>query len=292
MADNCLAQCAGKECGRDGCGGSCGTCGPAADCLEGKCTTVCLPNCSGRECGGDGCDGSCGKCAQNETCNGGQCVPWCVGNCAGRECGSDFCVGNCGTCGDGKACDNGRCVTDPALCGGCGDHQYCEAADSLCHCKDGYVPNPALTGCLPLGDRSCHGVSSGYCVGDFWIYCDGTRGLQYMDCLGQGFPGCISFSADYGACACGLIDDNGTCSADRTNHFFCVSGTLLAVDNCAAETGQPGGFCAHYVTSFGSQTACFCQQCSYYLEDQGCAPACTGGSQCSYDPTLNTHQCD
>lgn len=34
----------------------------------------CEPDCSGRECGNDGCGGSCGSCGSNETCDGGQCV--------------------------------------------------------------------------------------------------------------------------------------------------------------------------------------------------------------------------
>jgi hypothetical protein len=44
----CAASCAGKQCGDDGCGGSCGQC-PAGDvCENGHCS--CVPACVGKEC--------------------------------------------------------------------------------------------------------------------------------------------------------------------------------------------------------------------------------------------------
>jgi hypothetical protein len=35
---NCQADCQSKACGTDGCGGSCGGCGPDSTCVEGACT--------------------------------------------------------------------------------------------------------------------------------------------------------------------------------------------------------------------------------------------------------------
>lgn len=64
--------CAGKQCGDDGCGGSCGACAAGTTCNdEGKCVT-CTPSCSGRTCGDDGCGGSCGTCSG--TCTNGRCA--------------------------------------------------------------------------------------------------------------------------------------------------------------------------------------------------------------------------
>lgn len=34
----------------------------------------CTPNCTGKECGSDGCSGSCGTCPTGETCQNGVCV--------------------------------------------------------------------------------------------------------------------------------------------------------------------------------------------------------------------------
>jgi hypothetical protein len=64
------------QCGTigDGCGGTldCGTCNFGDVCTNNSC--VCAPYCGSRECGSDGCGGSCGTCGTNETCTtSGQC---------------------------------------------------------------------------------------------------------------------------------------------------------------------------------------------------------------------------
>ncbi len=65
--------CAGNaECGTlsDGCGGEldCGFCVFQSDACENN-VCVCQPSCSFRDCGSDGCGGSCGTCGQNESCS-------------------------------------------------------------------------------------------------------------------------------------------------------------------------------------------------------------------------------
>ena len=66
--DSCCApDCGGKECGFDGCGGSCGDCpGPQNACVNFKC--ICQPDCDGKECGPDGCEASCGECDDGNSC--------------------------------------------------------------------------------------------------------------------------------------------------------------------------------------------------------------------------------
>lgn len=58
---DCVSNCAGKQCGTDGCGGFCGTlqgkCGGDKVCINNKCS--CQPNCFGKICGDDGCGGLC-----------------------------------------------------------------------------------------------------------------------------------------------------------------------------------------------------------------------------------------
>jgi|GEM_PF-6461858 len=71
--DACVPECTDRECGDDGCGGSCGECGGEETCEDGLCVG-CVPDCTGRECGGDGCGGSCGDCDAGETCQDGLCV--------------------------------------------------------------------------------------------------------------------------------------------------------------------------------------------------------------------------
>ena len=69
--DTCTASCNGRECGDDGCGGSCGECWGEA-CIDGICGG-CQPQCSARECGDDGCGGSCGTCPEGGICQQGDC---------------------------------------------------------------------------------------------------------------------------------------------------------------------------------------------------------------------------
>jgi hypothetical protein len=104
----CEPDCDGRECGADGCGGTCGPCRPGATCsAEGRCS--CVAECGGKTCGDDGCGASCGRCAQNETCHDGTCRRDCDG-CNDRECGFDDCGESCGSCGEGEVCnDEGRC---------------------------------------------------------------------------------------------------------------------------------------------------------------------------------------
>ena len=64
----CLSQCFNKECGDDGCGGSCGQCLPTEVCIDHQCVT-CDPDCQDKQCGGDGCGTPCGQCSADLTCS-------------------------------------------------------------------------------------------------------------------------------------------------------------------------------------------------------------------------------
>jgi len=69
----CSPDCAGKECGNDGCGGSCGACtGCGEECADGVCL---FAACDGKECGADWCGGTCGTCEADGTCYAGACLP-------------------------------------------------------------------------------------------------------------------------------------------------------------------------------------------------------------------------
>jgi hypothetical protein len=82
--------------------------GETGFCNDGSC---CVASCVGRECGSDGCGGSCGSCPSGESCSNGQCGA-CVPDCVGRECGSDGCSGTCGSCDSDESCGNGMCLAD------------------------------------------------------------------------------------------------------------------------------------------------------------------------------------
>ncbi|MFH1533223.1 MAG: hypothetical protein ABIK09_21060 [Pseudomonadota bacterium] len=132
----CQPACAGKDCGDDGCGGSCGVCTGQDLCLAGHCQ--CQPACDGKNCGGDGCGGSCGVCTGQDLCVVGLCQ--CQPDCLGLDCGEDGCGGLCGTCQGGDTCVAGACVgaigkrvfvtstlTSAGLGGVSGADSYCQS---------------------------------------------------------------------------------------------------------------------------------------------------------------------
>ncbi|MEC9072814.1 MAG: IPT/TIG domain-containing protein, partial [Myxococcota bacterium] len=130
---DCTASCAGKECGDDGCGGSCGGCDIGLVCSGGQCVDGgCTPACASKECGDDGCGGVCGTCPQAAPVCGssGLCEADCAPSCEDKECGDDGCGDVCGTCPlAAPSCEEGLCVADcvpdceDKECGddGCGD---------------------------------------------------------------------------------------------------------------------------------------------------------------------------
>ena len=144
----CHPDCEGKECGDDGCGGTCGECpygtvcasgGNCADCmetlgLEGGLGTPCE---DGTDCifydfcvALDGSDDKICTCSCQDECPAPfecvavahwfpdvffGCFPPCEPDCAGKECGDDGCGGSCGGCGEEEQCLDGQCHT----AGGC-----------------------------------------------------------------------------------------------------------------------------------------------------------------------------
>ncbi|MFH1531143.1 MAG: hypothetical protein ABIK09_10485 [Pseudomonadota bacterium] len=71
----------------------------------------CVPDCTGRECGDDGCVGSCGTCGASDKCNDttGECEADCASVCASKECGT-VAGCNCGDCATGYFCNGGKCI--------------------------------------------------------------------------------------------------------------------------------------------------------------------------------------
>ena len=76
----------------------------------------CAPDCAGCECGDDGCGGSCGTCPNGETCNSNQLCVECqtAADCASGICANEVCV-DCISdqdCPSGTLCDgNGECIS-------------------------------------------------------------------------------------------------------------------------------------------------------------------------------------
>jgi hypothetical protein len=82
---------------------------------------VCAPDCTGRQCGDDGCGGSCGQCftlegaPKDELCTPEGTCPVC--GCGTKVCGFDLCGSPCGQCPTDYTCnDQGTCDPPPIDC--------------------------------------------------------------------------------------------------------------------------------------------------------------------------------
>ncbi len=131
---------------------------PSVDATPGD-DSVCVPNCDGKECGYDGCEGSCGSCPSNYLCSGsGQCTaiqsntdgnPACIlieeANSAWSVCESapDFCAG---------------IFEDQAGCAA-----FCAAAGLECVASYDDLPNCEKDLAVNLGCAEQTGYTSEYC---------------------------------------------------------------------------------------------------------------------------------
>ena len=141
----CTPDCDGKECGDDGCLGSCGDCPtcPSLVCYDGQCKPDCDPQCEGKECGDDGCGCLCGVCPSGYCNAEGLCVD-CEPDCEGTECGDDGC--------------GGSCTPPPVECDETLSPEECELIG-------GQVwPMTQMCGC-PTTDAGCECTDSGQCQG-------------------------------------------------------------------------------------------------------------------------------
>jgi len=156
----CPVQCDGKECGDNGCGGSCGSCQPGVTCVNFKCEVD--EECADKECGPDGKGGYCGNgdaatlgCGAGFECNvvTSLCEKVEGPNCEGKQCGPDGAGGTCGTCPcDGCDPEFVKCDLETGLCG----------KEDICQCPDIFE---CLNGC-PEGDQACYGTCINSCPVD------------------------------------------------------------------------------------------------------------------------------
>jgi hypothetical protein len=272
--------CEGKDCGDDGCGGSCGACPAGSQCVAGACQEyVCEPQCGGSQCGPDGCGGECGVCQGAQVCDpvGYLCVPLpagCTPSCMNRQCGPNGCGGSCGKCEEGTFCQPGAqlcssaCVPNCAgkvcgdngcggSCGGCiGENLFC-TADGQC--------KP----CDPIKNEGC--PEGNYCtyVGADGPLCD-VAGTQAYGELCGGLDSCkegvcIELSGTEGGARCYRIcavhSDCGegkqcmdlqnsaykVCTMETTQTQSCdllKQDCKLETDGCYITSGTAGPICA------------------------------------------------
>ena len=286
-------------------------CGPGMSCFEGTCCDW-EANCQGRECGDNGCGGWCGQCPDGEKCWKGWCIAQdCVPDCSGKECGSDGCGGSCGGCDDGLFCTTDSCVA--AKCSQVLDAGFCvvnmgqgqpmsacapegaENPDGPCQVcapalnQESWSPVADATpcgnemvcasgSCVPLvctsdcvgkacGDDGCGG-NCGDCM--LPEECVGGQCVCQPDCAGKecGDDGC---GGECGQCGAGEQCDNGSCELSCVNECpsdgfsECLNADVLQV--CGYAPSQ----CLEW-TEQSCANGCASGACL------GCTPDCAGKS--------------
>ena len=260
VTPDCNPQCEGKDCGADGCGGSCGECCDEQTCLNGQCLggPGCEPN-DEAGCGGCACeecvctmDPYCCQVLWDDYCVT-ECMDQCGGcgatpDCEGKDCGADGCGGSCGECDAGWTCnEDGECVDvcypacDGKECGSDGCFGSCGECEEDAACEDGICNKP----CSGVGFEGC-------CVYDELFYCD--EGYEIVvDCAALGLT-------------CGW--------KETTSWYDCVEQQLPAPDSSENPLWCPG-------------------TCPPKCEGKGCGPDGCGGEcgVCSDTETCENGQC-
>ncbi len=203
----CVPACAGKECGDDGCGGSCGDCGQGETCVVDRCVYACgsvgyegccyqgyLVWCSEAErelhfvsCQGDT---ECGWDSSTPYLESYSCVPppglpdpsgtypmecdfTCRPECEGKECGDDQCGGECGECAPGQTCWFFKCCTPQCAGKECGE----DGCGSECgQCAEGFWCTDFFRcaygyGCVETSFPGCKGCACATCVCQIDPFC-------------------------------------------------------------------------------------------------------------------------
>jgi hypothetical protein len=249
-------QCAGKECGTDPQGFSCGTCAAGDSCLEsvGQCMTLpqaCVPH------DGPGCDGcSCEACVCETypTCCTENWDLFCTAACE-LECGYD-----CSACPSDPSCDGIACGEFCGVdCGSCGGGEVCLSGTCCAPQCDGKNCGP--DGC---------GGSCGSCEGSNLCSPGGVCGACEPSCEGK---------------VCGGDGCGGSCGSCPSNQFCADEGS------CAASACEPGCeqnkvdcgpdcecWCDSECFSYGDCCDGICSVCADKYEESCCAPQCDGKS--------------
>ena len=153
---SCVPDCTNKECGDNGCGGSCGYCDnpPQNKCQD---SNTLLEYYSLGTCVNDKCNYDYKQINCQYGCTGGVCKN-CIPDCNGKNCGPDGCGGSCGNCNDLQTClSNGICECKFVLCNGI-------CCNELEVCNKGQCCEPDCAG-KECGPDKCGGVC-GECIGN------------------------------------------------------------------------------------------------------------------------------
>jgi len=308
----CAPQCEGRECGSDGCGGTCGKCEGESHCsADGECVEGPLPGCEASEtagCGGCACEAC--VCGQDDYCCttlwDDFCAQLCAGPCEGCAtgvCGDDVCdagetcdscVPDCG-CQEGEVCTAGFCCLPSCTgkecgddgCGGsCGDCPEGKSCNGQFQCVIG-----GGAGCEPSQTPGCGGCPCEACVCAMDDFCCSTQwdSLCVTECQDQ-CGGCGPKPCGNGTCDAEIGENCLSCAVD----CVCPEGQVCAAGQCCTpmcEGKQCGddlcggtcGQCGFGELCLGDGTCCLPQCEGKQCGDNGCGGVCGGcgaGKEC------------
>ena len=316
----CVADCAGKECGPDGCGGSCGICAPGYSCAQGDdgghCVVSCLEWCEGKECGvaGPHDECPCGECDEpGQQCMDVICNP-------GKKCEE---VPN-----NGYPCDDGNPCTDPDECddGECVGELLAmvELVEKECPCETDDDCQPLEDGDLCNGTLHCAksaGEPAGICQVDEKTIVEGScdDDNPCTDDFCDPPLGCVNESDDGNHCADELVcngleictdgaclpgtpmgcDDGDACTDDSCSEVLggcvhvtidCDDGNLCTVDECEPDTG-----CVYHLLNCDDGVECTNGMCNpltgCFFEGAGDGAECDSGNPCTLSDYCWTGVC-
>jgi hypothetical protein len=258
----CVPDCAGKDCGTDGCGGSCGDCCEGDDCVDQDGDGFDALEQGGTDCDDhrasvhpgapEGCDGLDNDCdadidegcppCRDAACDGALCAT----DCEAPACALDCCDGACGLCEDGAVCITGACCQPDCVgrecgsdgcggaCGACPEWSQCDD-DGLCQVYNECGVHDGQAGCGGCACQACVAETDPFCAQHPWD--DRCVSLCKNECGGCGpcAPDCAGKTCGPDGCGgvCGVCGAGQACEAGQ-----CVSGCQ---GDCAGrECGSDG----------------------------------------------------
>lgn len=269
----CVPDCDGKECGDNGCNGTCGNCGAGEACEDGICQ--CIPEfardcCGDAICWFDGC-GNQGEMIKEceKGCKNGACSD-CKPNCVNKKCGDDGCGGSCGTCTAPYCEDDGWVGPGRCVDGTCYDgvKQHCqdglECTETSCDDAEGCKATLLDDWCLIAGQCVADGAAGGLCVKCdaqaplAWTCAaadscdDGDDGTTDDTCAGESLETCTCAARPVDPNPCGMdlnpTCDQRDCTTDDDKEGRCVMGE----DSCICEA-KPEIQCTDAIDCLGRE---------------------------------------
>ncbi|GMV42146.1 MAG: hypothetical protein AMXMBFR64_38620 [Myxococcales bacterium] len=258
-------------------------CPSGQSCKDGACQGGCTPKCAGKQCGGDGCGGSCGTCPQGAACSNGLCVqPGCIPGqsiCDGSTvlaCGADGTWVPIQKCPANTMCQNGQCVGAGKSCADIVECAFACSSGSLeciMMCQEGATDAAAqsfnvlvscvLNWCDATNPMCFQQVITNQCAKQF----DACMGGCVPSCAGKqcGADGCGGIC---GECKQGTSCSNGQCIPTTQ----CTPGQTICQGNTVLGCSASGAWTP--VQQCPADTPCVAGKCQ-----GGCVPSCAG-KQC------------